>query len=65
LPELTSEQKEEIFRRRGYKSDSDGKKHRKSNLVIHHKDRNPNNNNPSNIRILTIGEHQELHKKYS
>lgn len=64
MPELTPEQKEEIIRRRRCKSDSDGKIHRISTLEIHHKDRNPNNNKPSNLRVLTKDEHQELHRKY-
>jgi hypothetical protein len=62
---LTPSEKEAIIRRRGSISDGDGKKHPISNLVIHHKDRNPNNNNPSNLRVLTVKEHQELHAKYS
>jgi len=45
---LTSEQREEIIRRRGTKSDKTGKKSRIDSLVIHHKDRNPNNNHPTN-----------------
>jgi hypothetical protein len=32
-----------------------------SNLVIHHKDRNPDNNDPRNLRVLTKKEHDELH----
>lgn len=60
---LTSEQKEEIIRRRGTKSDKTGKKGRIDRLVIHHKDRNPNNNDPRNLRVLTIKEHQELHER--
>jgi hypothetical protein len=61
---LTPSEKEAIIRRRGCISDGDSKKHPTSNLVIHHKDRNPNNNNPSNLRVLTVKEHQELHAKY-
>ncbi len=61
---LTPSEKETIIRRRGCISDRDGKKHPTSNLVIHHKDRNPNSNNPNNLRVLTVEEHQELHAKY-
>lgn len=42
LARLTPEEKEEIIRRRGCRSNGDGKVHRISNLEIHHKDRNPN-----------------------
>ena len=44
--------------------DGDGEAHRISNLEIHHKDRNPNNNDPRNLRILTEKEHEDLHSKY-
>jgi hypothetical protein len=64
VPELTPSQREEILRRRHYRSDGDGEVHRPSNLDIHHKDRNPKNNDPSNLRVLTKKEHQELHSKY-
>jgi len=60
---LTSEQREEIIRRRGTKSDKTGKKSRIDSLVIHHKDRNPNNNDPTNLRVLTKKEHEELHNR--
>lgn len=60
---LTSEQKEEIIRRRGIKSDKTGKKSQIRALVIHHMDRNPNNNDPRNLRVLTVKEHQELHAR--
>ena len=58
---LTLKQREEIIRRRGTKSDKTGKKSRIDNLEIHHKDRNPLNNDPANLRVLTKKEHQELH----
>lgn len=61
---LTPEEREEIIRRRGCRSDGDDKVHRISNLEIHHKDRNPNNDDPRNLRVLTKKEHDELHKKY-
>lgn len=60
---LTPAQREEIVRRRGCKSDKDGKVHRIYNLEIHHKDRNPHNNDPRNLRVLTIEEHDELHRR--
>lgn len=46
MARLTPEEKEEIIRWRGCRSDGDGKVHRISNLEIHHRDRNPNNNDP-------------------
>ena len=61
MPELTPSQREEIIRRRGCKSDGDGKKHRIDNLEIHHKNRNTKNNDPRNLRVLTTKEHQKLH----
>lgn len=63
MTELTSKERLEIIIRRGYKSDKTGRKHQAKNLEIHHKDRNPNNNDPKNLRVLTKKEHQELHKR--
>ncbi|MCK4255627.1 HNH endonuclease [candidate division WOR-3 bacterium] len=60
---LSSSQKEAIIRRRGCRSDKDGRVHRITNLEIHHKDRNTNNNDPRNLRVLTIKEHDELHRR--
>jgi hypothetical protein len=64
MSHLTDKEKEEVIRRRGNISDGDGKKHPISNLEIHHKDRNPNHNDPQNLRVLTKKEHQDLHKRY-
>ena len=58
---LTDSQKEAIIDRRGHRSDGDGKVHRK--LEVHHKDRDPSNNDPANLRLLTPTEHEELHKR--
>jgi len=63
MSELTPAQREAIIRRRGCRSDKDGQKHRISTLEIHHTDRNPQNNAPGNLRVLTKQEHQTLHKK--
>lgn len=60
---LPSEEREAIIRRRGCQSDKDGQRHRISNLEIHHKNRNPQNNDPKNLRVLTKEEHRELHKR--
>ena len=64
MARLTPAKREAIIRRRGSRSDRDGKVHRISNLVIHHKDRDPENNDSRNLRVLTLKEHQKLHKKY-
>jgi len=61
MTKLTPSAREEIVRRRGCRSDKDGEVHRISNLEIHHKDRNPDNNDPRNLRVLTKKEHDELH----
>ncbi len=61
MARLTPSEREAIIRRRGGISDKDGQKHRISNLEIHHKDRNPANNDPRNLRVLTKKEHDELH----
>lgn len=63
MPRLTPEQREAIIRHRGCRSDKTGQKHRISNLVIHHKNRDPENNRPQNLSVLTIKEHEELHKR--
>ena len=62
---LTPSQKEAIIRRRRCRSEKDGRVHRITNLEIHHKDRNPNNNDPRNLRVLTKKEHDELHRRAS
>jgi hypothetical protein len=60
---LSKKEKEEIIRRRGTKSNKTGKKSRIDRLEIHHKDRDPHNNDPSNLRVLTKKEHDDLHKR--
>lgn len=57
MPKLTPNQRKEIIERHGNKSDKTGQKHRIENLEIHHKDRNPENNDPKNLRVLTEKEH--------
>ena len=63
MAKLTPEEREEIIRRRGTKSDKTGNKSRIDFLEIHHKDRDPNNNDPRNLRVLTKKEHDDLHKR--
>lgn len=63
MSELTPSEKEEIIARRGNRCDRDGKIHRTSSLEIHHKDRNPDNNDPSNLRVLCKRHHDELHSR--
>ena len=63
LRTLTPAQRRQIIARRGFRSDGDGRVHRTSNLDVHHKDRNPRNNAPSNLRVLTKIEHRDLHSR--
>ena len=60
---LSSSKREEIIRRRETKSEKTGEKSRIDNLEIHHKDRNPDNNDPSNLRVLKKKEHDDLHRR--
>lgn len=60
---LSKKEREIIIRRRHTKSDKTGKPGRIDFLEIHHKDRNPENNDPTNLSVLTIKEHQDLHKR--
>jgi hypothetical protein len=57
---LSPQAKREIIQRRGGDSDKSGKR---GNLEIHHKDRNPRNNDPSNLSVLTVKEHRDLHER--
>ncbi len=63
MPRVTPSQRETIIRRRGNISDGDGQKHPITNLEIHHKDRDPENNDPRNLRVLTPKEHDDLHRR--
>ena len=60
---LSEEEKHELMKRRGFKSDKTGQKHSESSLVVHHKNRDPHNNKPENLRLLTKKEHKDLHKR--
>lgn len=63
MSKLTPSEKEEIIARRGNRCDRDDKIHRTPSLEIHHKDRNPDNNDPSNLRVLCRQHHQDLHSR--
>ena len=63
MTELTSSEREAIIRRRGNICDSCDKKKLTGNLEVHHKDRNRNNNEPSNLRVLCKDCHDELHRR--
>ena len=63
MPRLTSAKREEIIRRRGTKSDKTGNKSQITNLEVHHKDRNPENNDPKNLSVLKKKEHHDLHNR--
>lgn len=58
---LSDAEKEAIIDRRHHCSDGDGRVHRI--LDVHHKDRDPTNNDSTNLRLLTPKEHQALHKR--
>ena len=58
---LTPSEKEGIIARRGNRCDRDDKIHRTSNLEVHHRDRDPENNDPGNLRVLCKRHHNELH----
>jgi hypothetical protein len=64
MARLSGDEREKIIRRRGCISGGDGKRHNISNLEIHHRDRNPDNNDPRNLRVLTKKEHDDLHRRY-
>jgi hypothetical protein len=63
MGKLSEEQKHKIMGRRGFKSAKDGKKYPPSQLEIHHIDRNPKNNDPRNLKVLTKQQHKALHKR--
>lgn len=63
MGKLTPQQKVEIIRRRGYKSAKDGRKYPISQLEIHHMNRDPENNNPKNLKVLTKKQHKDLHTR--
>lgn len=63
MPELSKEEKDKIIERRGCKSGKTGIKHPPSKLVIHHINRNPKNNDPKNVVVLTEKEHKDLHNR--
>lgn len=63
MSKLTQQERNKIIRRRGTKSDKTGKKSRIDALEIHHKDRDPHNNDPHNLRVLTKNEHDALHAR--
>ena len=63
MAELTSAQREAIIERRGNVCDACGDKKLTSNLEVHHKDRNRNNNESSNLRVLCKKCHDKLHDR--
>jgi hypothetical protein len=60
---LSEEEKYELMKRRGFKSAKTGKKHKPSELEVHHMNRNTRDNRPQNLKLLTKREHKELHKR--
>lgn len=64
MAKLTSAQRLEIIKRRGYCDDITGQKHPEKVLEIHHKNRDTDDNRGANLRVLTKKQHDELHAKY-
>lgn len=63
MPFLSSAEKYAIKKRRGFRCNRDGKVHKPRSLVIHHKDRDPENNDPRNLRVLCRKHHNDLHRR--
>ena len=63
MAELTSEERLAIIKRRDYRDDINGQKHPARVLEIHHKNRDTQDNNPRNLRVLTQEQHKELHRR--
>jgi 5-methylcytosine-specific restriction endonuclease McrA len=60
---LTPKQRSDLIRRRGGDCDGCGKRVNAGNAQIHHKNRNPNDDRPSNLRLLCTPCHDKLHGK--
>lgn len=60
---LSDTQRFIIMQRRGWECDRCGKKVNTATGEIHHKDRNPNNDNTSNLRLLCKNCHLAIHGK--
>ena len=63
MPELSKEEKDKIIERRGSKSSKTGIKHPPSKLVIHHINRNTQNNATKILVVVTEKEHEDLHTR--
>ncbi len=63
MAKLTPAQRLAIIKRREYRDDVTGGKHPEKVLELHHKNRDTDDNKDSNIRVLTIEQHQNLHRK--
>ena len=57
MTELTAQEKDEIIRRRGSKCESIALIPHRGKLVVHHVDRDPDNNDPSNLKVYCEGHH--------
>ncbi|MFQ6084533.1 MAG: HNH endonuclease signature motif containing protein [Candidatus Aminicenantia bacterium] len=60
---LSNDERYKLMKRRGWKCDRCGKRVTTSTGDIHHKDRNPKNDNLSNLRVLCRPCHFEVHGK--
>jgi len=63
MPELTSDERLAIIKRRKYRDDITKQKHPDKVLEVHHKNRDTKDNKTSNLRLLTKKQHQDLHKR--
>lgn len=63
MSELTTTQRLAIIKRRDYRDDITGQKHPAKVLELHHKNRDTEDNRGGNIRVLTIEQHQKLHRR--
>lgn len=54
---LTEADKDEIIRRRGKRCESTATTPHRGKLQIHHVDRNPHNNDPSNLKVYCEAHH--------
>lgn len=58
---LSDSERFEIMQRRGWKCDRCGGRVNTATGEIHHKDRDPNNNDPTNLRVLCRSCHLAVH----
>ncbi|MBM3313838.1 HNH endonuclease [candidate division WOR-3 bacterium] len=60
---LSESQKREVMQRRGWTCDRCGRRVTSAYGEIHHRDRNPQHNEPDNLRVLCRECHMKVHGK--